>query len=398
VLAALFALAASAHGAGWATNAWPSTTYPRNIDIALSDCWSGTCERVQIGNFSDQNGFGWSLPTGLSWWRSNRGNLIVIKSWLAKIISYSGVTVARPWPMSSSTVAWVNTNALTSTADAGAALTANSGAWPIWNNQAQFLAQCRFPTNYFDFTPYRGTSGCGYPYVTSETLAGGTNYPPGRTNWTTLDYGVARLPTLINSLYATRMETLSATNSRAWGTGSGSTWSAAKTAAENNYSNRVETFWDGRAGTSGWGYWHPADQWTPEAWYSYSAYIHNSVRTWSPDTAVYASGVSNRYEVYVRANHIPYGTPAVGTQVFDRIDFPAITLTNYVFVGSQTNFATITIGSTNRPSTWCDDPGVDPAYGDGLGGYMFAKTLGCSINGGTVAVRFWNVTNGLRYQ
>jgi hypothetical protein len=398
MLGGLFVLPGSAQAAGWSAAAWPATNFPRRIDVALSDCWSGTWERVQAQGITDQGG---GLATGLSWWRSNRGNLATIKGWIGVLLAESGVLITRgPGTADDTQCGWVRSNVVASAAAAGAALTANGGTWPLWNNKTQFLAQLSFPTNYLDYTPYRGLSGCGYPYVTAQTLAGGTNYPPGRTNWVTLDYGVSRLPEILNALYATTVRDLAPSNSRAWGTGGGSTWADAKAASEANYSNRVDT-WDGLAGSRGYGVWYPPEVVPPSGAYSYGAYIHNSVRTYRPDT-MYLSGVTNQYEVYVLANHIAYagfaGNPDVGTQVFDRIDFPAsLGLTNYVLVGVGTNLLPLTIGSTNRPSTWCSDPGVNPAYGDGGGGYIFAKTLGSDINGGAVAIRYWNIPNGFRF-
>jgi hypothetical protein len=57
----------------------------------------------------------------------------------------------------------------------------------------------KVPTNLLDYTPWSNFSGCGpftneglawgNGYTNQWTAAGGTNFPTGRTNWYTTDYG-----------------------------------------------------------------------------------------------------------------------------------------------------------------------------------------------------------------
>lgn len=370
--------APSLRAAGWSTNAWPPSSHPRNIDVALSDCWSGVWERVEIQGLT---GSGGGLATSLSWWRSNRANLQLVKNWFSLMIT-------------SGSIKWVPTNACLSAANSAQALNDNGGNWPVWNIKTQFLAQLRFPTNYLEYTPWRSIFQPGYGYVTSETLAGGTNFPSGRTNWISTDYGLARLPELVNALRSTTVPDIPWTNTAwAWGLGQSTNWAQAKTIAETNYQIRTSTY-PTEAGTSGWGWWRQSDN-----KYFYGTKINNAIRSYYPASMLVER--TNTYHLFVSSTHISYPPGVaridVGNPVFDSIDFPSLVLTNYAFVGSGTNRSSVAIGSTNRPSVWCADPGVDPSYGDGLGGYIFGSTLGCDIYPGQKAIRHWAVTNGLRY-
>ena len=77
-----------------------------------------------------------------------------------------------------------------------------SNALPTYTQPKQVLEECRLPTNFLDYTPWRDLSGIGgftndlaavgRPHgVTNQyTVRGGTNYPSGRTCWYTTDYGI----------------------------------------------------------------------------------------------------------------------------------------------------------------------------------------------------------------
>lgn len=60
-------------------------------------------------------------------------------------------------------------------------------------------ARLNMPTNYLDYTP-----PCYLSRVAQGVSGGGTNYPPGRTNWTTVDYGWEGLTGLVANLKWTK--------------------------------------------------------------------------------------------------------------------------------------------------------------------------------------------------
>jgi len=78
--------------------------------------------------------------------------------------------------------------------------------------EVSICAVAELPTNFFNFTPYRGLNGAGpftndtttpapHGWTNSTTAAGGTNFPAARTNaiWYTTDYGWQGLKTLIDT-------------------------------------------------------------------------------------------------------------------------------------------------------------------------------------------------------
>jgi hypothetical protein len=81
---------------------------------------------------------------------------------------------------------------------------------PVWTVTG-LLAACSMPTNWFAYTPRRCISGLGWatndtsiPYPHGETngytVLGGTNFPAGRTQWYTTDYGYSAATGLFSKL------------------------------------------------------------------------------------------------------------------------------------------------------------------------------------------------------
>ena len=169
----------------WDTNAWPAYEHPRAGKVQAENCVSSVVERVNV--VVD----GTTMYPSVSFWRNQRGNCIAIKD---KIVS-----------LASSAYHW---SLFTNAADYAAFLNAHTNypdASELVNeatitNKQQLCVMATVPTNFFDYTPYRGLDGVGpftndatvghpHGWTNAYTVAGGTNFPYGRTNWYTTDYG-----------------------------------------------------------------------------------------------------------------------------------------------------------------------------------------------------------------
>jgi hypothetical protein len=188
-LASLFLAPCLALADGWSEDIWPSQETPRQGYRQIAECYTAVVERCRVAGLSE--------PSAPAWYRSTRGNLAELKTHLLPAIPR-----------------YARTNDCSITPPALEpyfnATNGSSTVIPYWSATG-LLSFLRMPTNYFAFTPYRSLSGLGgdtsdptvpYPHgsVNSDTAAGGTNYPAGRTNWYTTDYGYAGLPDILNSL------------------------------------------------------------------------------------------------------------------------------------------------------------------------------------------------------
>ena len=181
----------------WDTNAWPAYEHPRAGKIHAENCYSAVVERCDAVNVS--------LPSAPSWYRSQRGNLVAQK---AKLKALTTSYIHPKIVTNGSIIGWLNgfTNRPYSTTW--------SPNYTLGTNDYSFYAQCSLPTNFFDYTPYRGLDGIGpftndvtvghaHGWTNEYTAAGGTNFPYGRTNWYTTDYGWSELRTAVTNLTAT---------------------------------------------------------------------------------------------------------------------------------------------------------------------------------------------------
>jgi hypothetical protein len=189
ILAAYLAVCAASKADGWTTNAWPSQQYPRQGKMQLSDVWSSTVERCQVVGISN--------PVAPAWYRFQRTTVTNIKSRMKVLIPY-----------------FVNASVLaTGTPAASSYFSNNSGAsasFPMYS-VASLLAECKLPTNYLDYTPWRSLIGLGgatndasavYPHgeTNATTAAGGTNFPAGRSVWYSTDYSWAGWTSIVARL------------------------------------------------------------------------------------------------------------------------------------------------------------------------------------------------------
>jgi hypothetical protein len=189
---------ATCHGAGW-SGVWPAQEHPRETVRQLAECYTGVLERCLLWPVD--------LPSAPTWYRSNRATLIELKDHLALTVHVTG---------------WVNTNSTGTGGQPEQWLTTHLGKdFPTYReagtpiSTTNLCISLKIPTNYFAYVPYRCLNGLGpftndtsvpYPhgYTNASTVAGGTNFPAGRSTWYTTDYGWNQLPALINALTTTR--------------------------------------------------------------------------------------------------------------------------------------------------------------------------------------------------
>jgi hypothetical protein len=178
--------------ANWNTNAWPAYAHPRmgatnilELYGAVSERW-GAASETYVGTPA--------APTVPTWFRFNK---TLLENYKAKIKDL--FTDFRP------NNGWINIANLTNTTITASMLT------PLKLSNMYVMA--RLPTNYLDYTPWRCLDGLGpftndvsvghgYGWTNEYTAAGGTNFPAGRTNWYTTDYGYDGLKSMLTNLTA----------------------------------------------------------------------------------------------------------------------------------------------------------------------------------------------------
>lgn len=217
----------------------------------IENLTSGVVERCRAVNLASAK-----LPKAPSRWRLKRSKLVELKAAITNILSdppgYEHYITLNGLDY---TNAAILQNRLTSTS---------------------ICELARIPTNYFSYTPWSGLNGVGghtndatvgrpHGAVNEYTEAGGTNYPPGRTNWYTTDYGFDQMRAVISNMVSVKyhflggfgwrpvMELHNETN---WGQimveTTNATWSGAIADIEADWLDRVATtsdlerwIWDG---------------------------------------------------------------------------------------------------------------------------------------------------------
>ncbi len=168
------------------TNIWPSYKHPRSLMSQLNECYTGLLERYTVCGLAVTN------VTSPVTNRPNRATVDGFKEDIQTIIPYF----------------W-NTNNPISNANT-----------IVYYSMTNIFDVVKIPTNYFDWTPDRGISGIGgytndttvghaYGFTNEYTVQGGTNFPAGRTNWYTTDYGIQPIRDILEKAqYTTAMGTI----------------------------------------------------------------------------------------------------------------------------------------------------------------------------------------------
>jgi hypothetical protein len=179
--------------AGWNPSAWPATNYPRMGATNILDLYNAVNERSQAA-------LQWGVtPTAPTFYRLNKSLLENYKSCVGSLL-----TKIYPGNLEF-TQQFIDDSSHTGSILSGTAIT---------NLTATGLCvRLRLPTNYLNYTPWRclngvgpftndTTVGHGYGWTNEYTAAGGTNFPAGRTNWYTTDYGYDGLRMMVTNLRA----------------------------------------------------------------------------------------------------------------------------------------------------------------------------------------------------
>lgn len=341
---------------GWNTNVWPAWQHPRDTMSQMSDCfWALQERRAAFLNATNWPGVDTNLFASNDY-RKFRYNMDILRNateglWLTSMGIVDGTVLDESGTL----------NAYFATNQGELATIPRSSA--ITN-----LMKLTIPTNFFTIYsgPYRvELSGLGgytndiaaighaHGFTNELTMAGGTNYPAGRTNWYTTDYGLDNLKAILQSVKYTPddidhmdyVNTIAYQNS---GTGGhASTWAEAKTWAEANEVD-YSAYQSWEMGTVG------------EKWGASSYFATWSAFTWR--YRVYSIGIATNvnksYAVYQYAEPMGYGYP--GAQ-WDPQGFPVLSNQYAEFwttnIGTSRGITSSVMGRlTFSGMNWCSTP------------------------------------------
>jgi hypothetical protein len=138
----------------------------------------------------------------------------------------------------------------------------NSNIW----NKVDFLLYCKLPTNFFEYTPYRGLDGVGpftndtsvghpHGWTNSYTLSGGNDFPDGRSAWYTTDYGWDGIRCVVTNLSKRQVRVLGAYWNQSYGFSalyarSTNSFAEARSRAESGLTNYTSVGFNWFAGKS----------------------------------------------------------------------------------------------------------------------------------------------------
>lgn len=194
----LLCFASVSHG-GWDGSAWPAYLHSRGGQVQASNIYAALRERAYA--VEDYSG---TVPSAPSWYRSQRANLVNYKANAKTMAAYY---VNPAFVTNGSLEGYLN-----GATNIPSRLSVNYVNVDFGNTGfSNLYAVLKIPTNFFDYTPYRGLDGVGpftndttvghaYGWTNSDTLAGGSYFPGSRTNWYTTDYGWDTLRHVVTNL------------------------------------------------------------------------------------------------------------------------------------------------------------------------------------------------------
>jgi hypothetical protein len=243
------------------------------------NCASGVIERANAASPAPSG-----LYPSISFWRVQKVNCQNIK---AKLLT-----------VSSSSYNWSSTtnygelasilNAKTNAPSDFDALIAEN----IISNKTHLCNLAKVPTNFFEYTPYRGLDGVGpftndatvghpHGWTNAYTVAGGSVFPDSRTNWYTTDYGWDSVKAVVNVLTRRLATQIGAvwndhTGLRSYVYDSTNSFAEAKSFAEGSLTN-------GNAGTA----WKSDAKYNDPYFYQYKLNmpLYNYAYTWMTNGA-----------------------------------------------------------------------------------------------------------------
>lgn len=274
----------------------------------------------------------------------------------------------------------------------------------------QLLANCQLPLNYFyelwasgwNYTVYtyardmaglgeygsptNNYDGVGHPHGTTNsiTIAGGTNFPVGRTEWYTTDYGWDGMTNIISKLvWEYRPAVLPGLTCLSF---SGGSWYANVTQAD-----RLGNWPDAKA-LAETRYVYQSGE-TPDNMNVYT--MGGKVRRsfYSANILNQSSAISNTWDFPTQYNHqVSYFAKAHSPYlVWDSHDTGLIAGTNVMIAESDIEnakrYVSPNIGSSDIP-TWCDEP---PDPGSSSRGRALTRT-------NVFSIIKWDVPGGFKYR
>lgn len=345
----LVALLASAALAGWTTNVWPAWQHPRDQHTQLEDLRAALMERRSaLLGLTNELGLDANV-----WWTNDyrhfRGNADIIRSHIPALYNAGNLLDGTLATNDSFDAYYATVSGYTSTIPELAITTAcirlgmplnicdvYSGPWRVE------LAGLGGHTNDLAAT------GRPHGYTNAHTVAGGTNFPSGRSAWYTTDYNLDNLRALIRAVqwnahdyYA--LDYLAEFDVDEY-SAVGGTWEQAKALAEASTNNATHS-------------WQGIGTWGGKAGFQYEAAW--MTHTWQYRANSIGSNVLGcRVDFYQWADSIQGNT----NSTFDAYGYPVRENRYTLFWSTNIDAGVSAVtspvqGSLSFPGYWVPDPG-----------------------------------------